>query len=234
MNDAGELADEESDEERDDEGDEDGSDESSVQSVPVSVSDPSVAVSDSPAPSRIPQPTPELITDTELPFLSSNVGQKKDRRGSGTSGHSSSDKIRSVLQRKSLHSEEKETQKEKEKRGPPARVTKSHGNGGKKGRKARQAAQQPMKPPETKAVDELRPLFVEMVSGFSLVRERRSADCSIGQAVVEGQTIAAETTRCGAISSHHLGRRVSSVVIQYMSVTCLCVWAASLFGIKGW
>jgi len=172
-NDVGELADEESDEEGEDENDEDGSEGSSIRSSQMNVSAPPIpdrapAIPDRPStvPSRVLPATPDLLTDTELPFLSPKGGQDTDRRGSGTSGRSSLEKIRSGLQRRSPHPEEKEKEKKEEKRAPPARTQKPHGHR-KQGRKARQAAMQElMTPPETKALDELRPLFVEIVSGF--------------------------------------------------------------------
>lgn len=171
VGDAGELGDEESqDEDGGDEEEEGASEGSSVRSAPIAVSVP--MPSSSPTPRRSRPPTPELTTETEVPFLSPNGGKDKERRGSGSSSRSSLSKIKSglALQKKSPMSEEKDREHESgkgERRSPLPRSTKPSKQGVRKARKARRAAaQELMIAPETKALEELRPLFVEIVSCF--------------------------------------------------------------------
>lgn len=181
VGDAGELGDEESedgDEGDDDQDQEDGSEGSSIRSarVHVNVTAPPTPANP-PTPSRIQPATPEMTAVTDLPFLSPNGAKEKekDRRGSGSGcdkqSRSSMEKIRSSLHRP--HSEERKEKKSDEKRPPPPR-THQRGQAGKRARKARRlATEELMVPPETKALEELRPLFVEIVSAVSVFRGLR-------------------------------------------------------------
>ena len=157
VGDAGELADEESEEE-DEQGDEDDdeSEGSSIQSGKVGDTQTETTEPTTRQP-LIPLPTPELTVDPDLPFLST-PDARKDRRNSGGSGRMG------IFHRKSPHPDDKEKDKHKDdQRPPPARAPRPHT--GKSRRARQQLAAEMMVPPETKSIDALRPLFVEIVSG---------------------------------------------------------------------
>lgn len=173
MEEAVEMADEESEEEEEDD-DEEYSERESIRSVNPNDGEKS----DEPRNKYAPMPTPDHL-DPDLPPLGTTPtptsGKKKDRRSSsGSKERSSMEKLKGGFSR---HSPDPTKGREKEdKRPPPIRVPPAGPAGDltpKKSaaRKARErAAKLNLQPPETPAINELRPLFVEVVSG---VRARR-------------------------------------------------------------
>lgn len=191
---AGELADEESEEDEEGMySDEEHAGEHSVgddQSVRSARDDPATAASQERRSSVVPLATPDHL-DPDLPPLVAQDGQggkkkgRHERTGSRSSidkPRSSMDKIRSSLHRKSSPTDLEATGKEgsiggggreKQDRPPPIEVTRSsprpEGSRGKKSaaRRAKEraaAARENLRAPETPAIDELRPLFMEAVS----------------------------------------------------------------------
>ena len=158
MGEAGEIADEESEEEDEYDDMDDYSEASSIRSVPIQ-------------PSRPPPPPPPHSDELAPP--ETEISRGRPRRGSNNSAHPSLQKIRSTLEFKRHSSDHTPKDENKtvnmgkdDKRPPPTRVAKPS-RSRKKSRKAREkAAQELLKAPETPAIDELRPLFVEVVSAF--------------------------------------------------------------------
>lgn len=211
-----EINDEESEEEEyDEDEEEEASETGSVRGIGVGMGNPTVVVegeSGSSTPRSIPPiSTPDLVTDPNLPSLSpfDQSTFKKERRESAGSNRSSIDKVRKSLHlRSSSNSDDKEKDKDKDKAvaatderrirssrnaspnpGPKTEKSKSS----KKARKARAAAHaEMMVPPETKAVEELRPVFVEIVSVRVIVRCMMQVRKTCGE-VVQGDRRANET-----------------------------------------
>lgn len=163
MEEAGEINDETSEEEDDDDDDDEyegHSEQSSRRSSKVEGEDSRR--------NNVPVPTPEHL-DPDLPPLgtvpSSGKKKKERRQSSGTKERSSLEKIRGGFSR---HSDSKEKE---DKRPPPIRVP-PHGTASGEAtprksasRRAKErAAKADLQPPETPAINELRPLFVEVVS----------------------------------------------------------------------
>jgi hypothetical protein len=189
---AGEIEDVEEDE---DEGDEDGeSDEErydggvgdASRRSSINTSQPPQVPAKDQSVNRTSNPLISLSTpdhsDSNLPFLNpENESREGSRRSSHSHGRSSIDRIRSSLDfkrdsNKDKDREGKEGKKEKANPPPPIRLSREKESGGGSGmstpkrsaarRAKKRAAMDLLVPPETKAIEELRPLFVEMVSSL--------------------------------------------------------------------
>lgn len=154
VGDVGEIGDEESEgEDEDGEGDYDydeHSEQSSIRSVPHTPAHPFTTATTPASP---------------LPASLQPEGGDRSRRGSSSSARKSLDKIRSSLDFKRPSPDSDKKHKE-EKRPPPIKVPRPSGQNKKKGNrkaKERAAAAELLKAPETPAINELRPLFVEVV-----------------------------------------------------------------------
>lgn len=186
MGDAEEIAEEESDDD-DDEGQyysED--DEEPIRSAPHSASEGQGQKEERNP--YVPMPTPDHIGSDLPPLTFPTPGGKKkqkdsdrERRGSSGSKSGKMDKIKSTLHRRSIDAtndreKEREHLREKKERPAPIQVPKSERVGDrehdkKSARRARErAARANMVMPETPAIDELRPLFTEVVSDMRKAR----------------------------------------------------------------
>ncbi|RXK42559.1 PX domain-containing protein [Tremella mesenterica] len=171
VGDAGEIA----DEEESDDSDLDQGDDTQSETSSLSHKFEQVKLSNPPPP--INQVRGILSPAIHDPLLSPIKEKERQRRGSGGSGRSSLEKIRSSLDiRRKITQEGKEL--------PPTPSTaRGHGHGHspvqptgqtqrKKGRKRRTPVET-LQPPETKAVEELRPLFVEVLRPLLRVQPMR-------------------------------------------------------------
>ena len=162
VGDAKELGEEQSDDDdEEDQHDDESQDSISIRSFPPpsSVDTPPTASSSSVALTSSPSVPSKLAPPDE-----------KVRRGSNNSGRSSLDKIRATLPGRKASPDMHEAKKEKDKRPAPIRVVRGPVPGAqgtatsRKERKKRARMNEMLQPPDTKAVNELRPLFVEVVS----------------------------------------------------------------------
>jgi len=179
MGDAEEMADEISDEEDTVDRYYSDEDEESLHSVPHTESEGQAQKDERSA--YVPMATPDHL-GADLPplFSASSSDKKKDkeaereRRGSNASKSGKMDKIKSTLHRRSIDASDREKEREhlreKKERPPPIQVPKAERVGEKdkdkkSAKRARErAARANLVMPETPAIDELRPLFTEVVS----------------------------------------------------------------------
>lgn len=229
---AGEIADEESEDEEEGMYSDEEEAEHDGQSI-RSRDDTTSVASQEKRPSAAPLATPDHL-DNDLPPLlapDGQVGKKKkghERTGSSSRSsfdkpRSSMDKIRSSLHRKSspdLENAEREgTGRERKDRPPPIQVPRSsprpEGSGGKKSaaRRAKEraaAARGNLQAPDTPAIDELRPLFMESVS-CEVARLKRGRKLIAVAAVACGQAVEDATADAGrreAMRRRKGGRRM--------------------------
>ena len=157
-------------------------DDQSVRSFPPSLSSTAVDLSIPDKPDKaekVEKPIPSTPSSSKMAVPDDRSPAVAARRGSGHSARSSLDKVRSALpsRKRSPDPTPSDANAKKDKSRPaPIRVVHGPAPGAKgtatsrRQAKARAAMSQSLRPPETNAVGELRPLFVEVVSCSESVR----------------------------------------------------------------